>query len=59
MPDILKNLFDKASGRDEEREVDILSEVVERNKIKNSGGVDINDVVAFAKLQNIKHNIYI
>lgn len=59
MPSVLKNLLDKASGRDEERKVDILSAIVERNKIKNSGGFDINDVVAFAKSQNIKHNIYL
>lgn len=59
MPNLLRNLLDKASGREEERKVDILSALVERNKIKNSGGFDINDVVAFAKSQNIKHDIYL
>lgn len=59
MPNVLKNLLDMASGRDEEKKVDILSALVERNKIKNSGGFDVNDVVAFAKSQNIKHDIYL
>lgn len=59
MNNLLKNLLDMASGKEEERKVDILSALVERNKIKNSGGFDINDVVAFAKSQNIKHDIYL
>lgn len=58
MSGIFKRLLDKASGKEEERKVDILSNIVERNKIKNSGGFDINEVVAFARKQNIKHTIY-
>ena len=58
MPNPLKNLLDKASGKEEERKIDIFSSIVERNKIKNSGGFSIDEVVDFSKSQNIKHELY-
>lgn len=59
MKNILKNLFDKTSGKDEEEKIDILSSIVERNKIKNSSVSSIDEVVAFAKSQNMKYDIYL
>lgn len=59
MKSILKNLLEKASGKDVERKIDIFSSIVERNKIMNSGVSSIDDVVAFAQAQNIEHELYL
>lgn len=59
MSSVLKNFFNKASGKDVERKIDIFSSLVERNKIINSGDSSIDDVVAFAKNQKLKHDLYL
>ena len=58
MLNVLKNLLDKVSGKDEERKVDNLIAVIERNKIRGSGVHDIDEVVKFARLQNVRHTLY-
>lgn len=54
---ILQNFFSKESEKEMERKIDILSSIVERNKIKNSDA-SIDDVVASAKSQNVKYKIF-
>lgn len=54
---ILQNFFSKESEKEMEKKVDILSSIVERNKIRNSGA-SIDDVVASAKNQNVKYKIF-
>ncbi|NBK00647.1 hypothetical protein D5282_26330 [bacterium 1xD8-48] len=54
---ILQNFFSKESEKEMEKRVDILSSIVERNKIKNSGAC-IDDVVASAKNQSVKYKIF-
>lgn len=58
MPNVLKQILDKVSGKEEERKVDNLIAVIERNKIKNSGGFSIDEVVEFARSQDVKHKLY-
>lgn len=58
MEHVLKNIFDKVSGREEERKIDLLAKIVERNKIKNAGVSSIDDVVEFAKTQKMKYDLY-
>ena len=58
MENVLKNIFDKVSGREEERKIDLLASIVDRNKIKNAGVSSIDDVVEFAKTQKMKYDIY-
>ena len=57
MPNVLKQILDKVSGK-EERKVDNLIAVIERNKIRGSGVHDIDEVVKFARLQNVRHTLY-
>lgn len=54
---ILQNFFSKGSEKEMEKRVDILSSIVERNKIRNSGA-SIDDVVASAKNQSVKYKIF-
>ncbi len=54
---ILQNFLFKESEKDMEKKIDILSSIVERNKIRNSGS-SIDDVVESAKKQNVKYRIY-
>ena len=58
MLNVLKQVLDKVSGK-EERKVDNLIAVIERNRIKNSGGFSIDEVVEFARLQNVKQKLYL
>lgn len=59
MSNVFKDLFFKASGKDEERKINILGSIVERNKIMNSGVDSIDDVVAFSKSCGTKHDLYL
>lgn len=62
MSDTIKNLFDKVSGREKEekeKKINILREIVNRNKIKNSSDYTIDDVVASSEAWNVKHDLYV
>lgn len=62
MSDTIKNFFDRVSGKEKEekeKKIDILREIVNRNKIKNSSDCRIDDVVASIKKWNVKHDLYL
>lgn len=54
---MLQNLFFKESEKELEKKVDILSTIVERNKIRNSGA-SIDEVIESAKNQSVKYKIF-
>lgn len=58
MQKFFKSLFEKTSGKDVEKKIDIFISIMERNKIKNSGA-SIDDVVAFSRKHNIQHDLYV
>lgn len=58
MKEFFSRFFQKISGKEEERKIEILSAVVERNKIQNSGA-SIDDVVSFAVSQKLEHYLYL
>ena len=62
MSDTIKNFFDRVSGKEKEekeKKIDILREIVNRNKIKNSSDGRIDAVVASTKKWNVKHDLYL